>query len=68
MHRLRNQRAQPQPPNTITVEVTVEVHQEISSTFHDMDRSAISPILPVLQLNAGRDEPPLRNLVQVLGM
>jgi hypothetical protein len=68
MHRLRNQRAQPQPPNTITVEVTVEVHQETSPTFHDMDRSAISPILPLPQPNAGRDEPLLRNLVQVLGM
>jgi hypothetical protein len=69
MHRLRNQRrARPQPPNTITVEVTVEVHQETSSTFHDMDCSASSSILPVPHSSAGRDGTPLRNPIQLLGM
>jgi hypothetical protein len=50
MQRLRNQRAHTQSPNTITVEVTVEVHrQETGSRYHDTDYPAIPPyfILPI---------------------
>jgi hypothetical protein len=57
MQRLRSHRAHPQPPNTITVQVTVEVHrQETSLSYHDTACPAIPPysVLPIRLAGAPR--------------
>jgi hypothetical protein len=71
MPRLRNRRAHRLPPDTITVEVTVEIHQEdtLSSLYHT-DRPA-TPLFPVLasqQSSSNRHRPQVHGLAQSFSM
>jgi hypothetical protein len=71
MQHLRNRRARRHPPNTITVEVTVEIHQEDTlSSLYDTQRPAtpLFPVLPSHQSSASRHRPHVHNLTQSISM
>jgi hypothetical protein len=71
MPRLRNRRAHRLLPNTITVEVTVEIHQEdtLSNLYHtNRPGTPPFPVLASPQSSANRHRPQLHGLAQSFSM